>query len=148
MKRRKYEIGKVWEIKDVGGNEYFLGMQVQQDLKQGMIRFTQHPYWEHVLNRFSLENITPRNTPLPVRIILDNNMCPKTDSERKQMEDKLYCPILGSVMWGQLATRPDLSFSVSLLARFQSNPRIEHWNALLHVVGYIKNMIDYGLTYY
>ena len=63
-------------------------------------------------------------------------------------EDKLYHPILGSVMWGQLATHPNLSFSVSLLTRFQSNPRIEHWNALLHVVGYIKNMIDYGLTYY
>ena len=50
-------------------------------------------------------------------------------------------------MWGQLATRPDLAFSVSLLARFQSNLGIEHWNALMHVVGYIKNTIDLGLTY-
>ena len=50
-------------------------------------------------------------------------------------------------MWGQLATRPDLAFSVSLLARFQSNPGIEHWNALMHVVGYIKNTVDLGLTY-
>ena len=51
------------------------------------------------------------------------------------------------MMWGQLATRPDLAFSVSLLARFQSNPGIDHWKALLHVVGYIKNTIDFGLTY-
>jgi hypothetical protein len=36
---------------------------------------------------------------------------------------------------------------VSLLARFQSNPGLTHWNALLHVIGYIKNTIDYGLTY-
>ena len=43
--------------------------------------------------------------------------------------------------------RPDLSFSVSLLARFQANPGIEHWNALMHIIGYIKNTIDYGLTY-
>jgi len=50
-------------------------------------------------------------------------------------------------MWGQLATRPDLSFAISLLSRFQANPGIEHWNALLHVIGYIKNTIDYGLTY-
>jgi hypothetical protein len=50
-------------------------------------------------------------------------------------------------MWGQLATRPDLAFSISLLARFQANPGIEHWNALIHVVGYIKNTLDYGLTY-
>ena len=50
-------------------------------------------------------------------------------------------------MWGQLATRPDLSFAVSLLARFQANPGIAHWSALLHVIGYIKNTPDLGLTY-
>ena len=50
-------------------------------------------------------------------------------------------------MWGQLATRPDLSFAVSLLSRFQANPGVTHWNALMHVVGYIKNTLDYGLTY-
>ena len=50
-------------------------------------------------------------------------------------------------MWGQLATRPDLSFSVSLLARFQSNPGLDHWNALLHTIGYIKNTLDFGLSY-
>ena len=147
IKRRKEEIAKVWEIRDVGGTEYFLGMRVQQDLKLGTVRLTQRPYWEHVLNRFSLTHITPRNTPLPVGIVLDNNMSPKTDSERKLMNDKPYRPVLGSVMWGQLATRPDLAFSVSLLARFQSNPGIDHWKALLHVVGYIKNTIDFGLTY-
>ena len=44
-------------------------------------------------------------------------------------------------------TRPDLSFAVSLLSRFQANPGLEHWTALLHVVGYIKNTITYGITY-
>ena len=146
-KRRKDEIGKVWEIKDVGETEFFLGMRVQQDLTAGTIWLTQRPYWEHVLSRFSLENVTPRNTPLPVGIILDNNMSPTTDSEKREMRDKPYRAVLGSVMWGQLATRPDLSFSVSLLARFQANPGISHWNALLHVIGYIKNTLDYGLTY-
>src|ERR1700678_1825210 len=122
-------------------------MRVQQDFQSGKIRLPQRPYWEHVLTRFDMENITPRNTPLPIGIILDNTMSPKTDSEKKEMADKHYRSVLGSVMWGQLATRPDLSFSVSLLARFQANPGIEHWRALLHVVGYIKNTLDYGLTY-
>ena len=146
-KARKDEMGRIWDIKDVGENEYFLGMRVQQDLKSGTIRLTQRPYWEHVLNRFGLENVVPRNTPLPVGIILDNTMSPQTDSERKEMADKPYRSVLGSVMWGQLATRPDLSFSVSLLARFQANPGLNHWNGLIHVIGYIKNTIDYGLTY-
>jgi hypothetical protein len=89
----------------------------------------------------------PRNTPLPVRIIIDNNMSPKTDSEKRKMGDKLYRSVLGSVMWGQLATRPDLSLSVSLLTCFQSNSGVDHWNVLMHIIGYIKNTLDYGLTY-
>jgi hypothetical protein len=147
IRRRKDEIGKIWDIKDVGETEYFLGMRVQQDLEAGIIRLTQRPYWEQVLARYQLDNIIPRNTPLPVGLLLDNEMSPKTDSEKKEMKDKPYRSLLGSVMWGQLATRPDLSFSVSLLARFQSNPGLSHWSALLHVIGYIKNTIDHGLTY-
>jgi len=145
--KRKMEIGKVWEIKDIGETEYFLGTRVQQDLALGTIRLSQRPYWEHVLGRFNLDHVPPRNIPLPVGIVLDNDMSPKTDSEKREMDDKPYRPILGSVMWGQLATRPDLSFAVSLLSRFQANPGIEHWKALMHVIGYIKNTMDYGLTY-
>jgi hypothetical protein len=43
--------------------------------------------------------------------------------------------------------RPDLLFSVSSLAQFQANPGIEHWNMLMHVIGYIKNTLGYRLTY-
>ena len=94
--------------------QHFLGMRVQQDMELGTIQLTQKPYWEHVINRFNLDGITPQNVPLPTRIILNSNMSPKMDSERKAMDDKPYHPILGSIMWGQLATR------------FQANPGIEH----------------------
>ncbi len=50
-------------------------------------------------------------------------------------------------MWGQLATRPDLCFLVSLLACFQTNPGLAHWHALLHVVAYIKGTMDYGIVF-
>jgi hypothetical protein len=136
-----------WEENGRSRSEYFLGMRVQQDLTLGTIRLSQHPYWEHVISCFNLEHVPLRNTPLPVGIILDSNMSPKTESERQQMANKPYRPILGSVMWGQLATHPDLSFLVSLLSCFQANPRIEHWKVLMHVVGYVKNTVDYGLTY-
>src|SRR6266540_1154360 len=88
IQRRKDEMGKEWEIKDVGKNKYFLGMQVQQDLNKGTIRLTQQPYWEHVLNQFDLTKISPQHTPLPVGITLDQNMFPKTDSVIKEMANK------------------------------------------------------------
>ena len=77
--------------------EYFLGMRVQQDMDIGTIQLTQRPYWELILNRFDLNYLTPRNTPLPVGIVLDSHMSPQTDSE-KEMIDKPYQAVLGSVM--------------------------------------------------
>ena len=69
-----------------------------------------------------------------------HSWCQYVSSNRHQMRDKLYCVILGFIMWRQLATRPDLSFEVSLLFQFQSDPGLEHWKVLLHVMGYVKNM--------
>ena len=41
IEKGKGEMGKIWDIKDVSKNEYFLGMWVQQDIELGTIRLTQ-----------------------------------------------------------------------------------------------------------
>src|ERR1700678_3649398 len=75
---------------------YITKLSIQCSLP--MCRLTQRPYLEHILNRFRLDHITPRNTPLPIEITIDNSMSPKTDSEKKTMDDKPYRSLLGSVM--------------------------------------------------
>jgi len=64
------------------------------------------------------------------------------------MKDKPYREALGSVMWLQVGTRPDLSFTVNVLSRYQSNPGPAHWKALTHVLSYVKGTLDYKITYY
>ncbi|KAF7353204.1 Gag-Pol polyprotein [Mycena sanguinolenta] len=144
---RKAELGNVWDIKDVGHTHRLLGMRVDQDLAAGTVTLSQRAYFEKVLADHGLENIKPRSTPLPVGIALDSSMCPSTPEEHAEMVGKPYRTLVGAVMWGQLATRPDLSFPVSILTRFQTNPGIEHWRALLHVLGYIRHTLDYALVY-
>lgn len=43
-------------------------------------------------------------------------------------------------------TRPDIMFAVNLLSQFQSNPGMKHWNALLKLLGYLKNTQNYKLN--
>ena len=45
------------------------------------------------------------------------------------------------------ATRPDISFTVSKLSRFVSNPGDEHWRALERVMHYLKGTASYGIHY-
>jgi hypothetical protein len=144
---RKAELAKIWDIKDVGHTHRLLGMRVDQDLVAGTVTLSQRAYFEKVLADHGLENIKLRSTPLPVGVSLDSSMSPTTPEDRAEMVGKPYRELLGSVMWGQLATRPDLSYAVSVLSRFQTNAGIEHWRALLHVLGYIRNTLNYGLIY-
>jgi hypothetical protein len=58
-----------------------------------------------------------------------------------------YSQIVGSLMYLASATRPDISFAVSKLSRYMSNPRDDHWHALERVLCYLKGMISYEIHY-
>jgi len=45
------------------------------------------------------------------------------------------------------ATRPDISFAVSKLSRFVSNPGDDHWKALERVMCYLKGTMNYEIHY-
>ncbi|XP_031279307.1 secreted RxLR effector protein 161-like [Pistacia vera] len=63
------------------------------------------------------------------------------------MEQGPYANVIRSIMYAMISTRPDLSFSMSLLSRFMSNPGSEHWSALKWVLRYINGTSHIGLEY-
>jgi len=42
------------------------------------------------------------------------------------MENIPYAYVVGSLMYAQTCTWPDISFAVGMLGRYQSNPGLEH----------------------
>ena len=73
--------------------------------------------------------------------------CPKNDVEHKQMESILFASVMGSLMYLQTCTRPDISFAVGMLGRYQSNPGIDHWKAAKKVMRYLQGTKDYIITF-
>ena len=63
------------------------------------------------------------------------------------MERIPYASIVGSLMYAQACTRPDISFTVGMLDRYQSNQRLDLWKAKKKVLRYLKRMKDHMLTY-
>ena len=63
------------------------------------------------------------------------------------MKSKPYARLVGSLMYAQVCTRPDLAFAVGMLSRFQSNPGPEHWVAGKKVLRYLKKTKSYMLVY-
>ncbi|XP_058222672.1 secreted RxLR effector protein 161-like [Rhododendron vialii] len=51
-------------------------------------------------------------------------------------------------MYAMLCTRPDISYAVSVVSRYQSNPGEPHWAAVKRILRYIHGTKDYKLTYH
>ena len=82
----------------------------------------------------------PSPTPYDPTVTLRKN--------KKEPRDQLrYSQIIGSLMYLASAIRPDISFAVSKMSRFMSNPGIDHWHALERVMRYLRGTMSYGIHY-
>ena len=56
--------------------------------------------------------------------------------------------VCGGIQWLQTCTRPDLSFSTNMLARYASNPSPEQLDYANRVFRYLSGTVDMGITYH
>ena len=142
----KDHLGSSYEVKDLGEARLILGMRIDQN-QNGDVTCTQQAFCEQLLKHFNMAECAPATTPLPPGLSLSVEDCPTTTEEITEMKNIPFREALGSIMWLQIATRPDLSFSVNILFHFTHNPGKPHWHALKHVLAYIKGTKNYGITY-
>ena len=127
-----------FEMSMMGELTFFLGLQIKQS-KEG-ISITQSKYTKELLKRFGMENSKPIGTPMSPSCKLDK------DEEGKCVDLKYYRGMIGSLLY-LTASRPDIMFSVCLCARFQSNPKESHLNAVKRILRYLNGTQTLGLWY-
>ena len=55
--------------------------------------------------------------------------------------------MIGSTIYSNHKTRPDISFTVTILSQFLTNPSTAHLTAAKHLYYYITGTLNYGLEY-
>ncbi|KAG8496840.1 hypothetical protein CXB51_008132 [Gossypium anomalum] len=73
--------------------------------------------------------------------------CPKSNLEIQEMKKIPYASAVGSLMYAQVCTHPDIAYIFGMLGRYLSNPGIDHWIAAKRVIRYLQRTKDYMLTY-
>ena len=63
------------------------------------------------------------------------------------MENIPYASAVGSLMYAQVCTRPNITFIVGVLGRYLSNPGQAHWVATKKVMRYLQRTKDYMLVH-
>ncbi|BBN69933.1 NAD(P)-binding Rossmann-fold superfamily protein [Prunus dulcis] len=61
-------------------------------------------------------------------------------------DESEYRQIVGSLLY-LTATRPDIMFASSLLARFMHNPTRKHMGTAKRVLRYVQGTLEYGVEY-
>lgn len=54
------------------------------------------------------------------------NKCPQNILKQEQMKDISYALRVGSLMYSQFRSRPDILFVVRMFDKYQSNPSLVH----------------------
>ncbi|XP_052490798.1 secreted RxLR effector protein 161-like [Gossypium raimondii] len=73
--------------------------------------------------------------------------CPKTAEEREYMSNGPYDSVVGSLMYVIFYTCLDICFAVEMITRYQVNLGLKHWQAVKHILRYLKRTRDYMLIY-
>ena len=75
---------------------------------------------------FNMQLCSSGKAPIVKGDIFSKGQCPRNDIEKDHMKAVLYSSIVGSLMYTQACTHPDISFVVDLLGRYLSDPGQSH----------------------
>ena len=89
----------------------------------------------------------PVSTPIAPHFKLSTAQCPSSDENVEYMSKVSYSSAVGFLMYAMVCSCPDLSYAMSLVSRYMSNPGKEHWKAVQWVFRYFRGTTDYCLKF-
>jgi hypothetical protein len=101
----------------------------------------QSVYLRRILSKFGCIDYKPVITHTDPNIKLDDAQEPP---EAVKFE---YLATVGSLFFAQTLSRLDISFVVSLVAQFSSNPQRSHFQVVSHIFRYSIETVDLSLCY-
>ncbi|KAK2972148.1 hypothetical protein RJ640_018216 [Escallonia rubra] len=130
-------MSKNFDMKDLGEASYVIGIEIHRDRSRGILGLSQRAYIDKVLKRFNMHNCAPTVAPVVKGDKFSLLQCPRNQLEQDEMERIPYASAVGSLMYAQVCTRPDIAYVVGMLGRYQMNPGMGNWLAAKKVMRYL-----------
>lgn len=125
-----------FHMKDLGVLKYFLGIEVSRN-SEG-IYLCQRKYILDIIAEAGNLGSKPISFPMEQNHQLARSTSPLLENVEQ------YRRLVGRLIYLAF-TRPDLAYSVHILSQFLNAPRLDHWNAAIRVVRYLKGCPGQGI---
>ena len=125
-----------------------LGVDIERS--NGLISLSQNKYLNKQLGKFNVEkNIASRKAVPITKQALDEtiNSNSKRAESVKDNPQYPYRSLIGSLLYANICSRPDISFALSTLASHNNDPKMMHWLALLDLLRYARDTAHHKVTY-
>jgi hypothetical protein len=141
------ELKSHFKLRELGPTSWLLGVEIVRDRSKRTLSLSQRQYVLSLLERFGMSDCNPVVTPMDTGLKLSSTMSPTSSKDIEEMRSVPYLQAVGALMYLATATRPDIAYTVGVLARFNKNPGMTHWKAVKHLFRYLKGTLDLKLTY-
>ena len=144
----KTKLQEHYLMKDLGVIDEILGCKVCVDRDLDCITIHQTQYMKEIIQKFlPTDDTITHSVPADPSGHLVNSQCATSTEDHEFMRDIPYRQAVGSLLWLALCTRPDISYAVGQVAKFNANPGPDHWKAVLRIFRYLKFTGPMGLVY-
>jgi len=133
-----------FEMTDLGPLTVFLGIEIRQNRQLCSLHISQQQYIQTILTRFGMSNAAIISTPADLHV--DLTTLP-ADHTVDSINQERYQSAVGSLMYAMIGTRPDISFAVSAVSQYSTNPGPMYWTAVPRIFGYLRGTRTLGVHY-
>ncbi|CAI7918408.1 unnamed protein product [Closterium sp. NIES-53] len=113
IQKVQQQLMKNFKCKSLGEVKYYLEMHVERDLDHRWLKLHQEKFIKDLGEKYGIENERKVATPLPAEFMLVK----AADDEGVEAEEQQqFQSLVGSLLYAEVNTRPDISFSVGQLA--------------------------------
>ena len=135
---------KRFNITDVGESTFMLGMRITRDRQARTIQLDQELYVTKALEKFGLDQCTPRSTPGASSVDESSATAIELD---QPTELELYQQKVGTLLYAAISTRPDIAYPVNKLTQHMQSPTLRDAKACDRVFRYLVGTKSLGLLF-
>ncbi len=135
------DLQKYFQVKELEPIQWLLGIAVQRDKEAGTTLMHQHKYIMDMVERFGQRDATALNLPYAG----GDEKQPKEATPCTAKETSHYRSIVGSLLYAAVATRPDITETVSRLCRAMQAPTTVDMKRTIRCLRYLKGTSTMGI---